>query len=394
MVAVEEGKEIEPIVREDLEAPVDVVDLFEIDQEPEQAIAKPVRLGCEPPMKDRTDIKARLEAGPARHAALSRAAGAARGVTQMRDDSPLTVQGRFTPPSSSATARPACSASSWKPEPKCAPQYQTLRTPCSRHSDFWAAIARVEQRMIIRNGLKHALLTRRARRVQGHEDVGLRRQALQPVHPVGDADALRRAGLAADIVPTRPHCAAARHQALVRMKDREIAAVAERAKQRALFPARLVDKGERLVGMAGEHDLIEPVAAPAAVNDDRSRSVTLDPDGARSVTDGARQRKAHAPHIFRGAPADGAPDRAPAELQEAVIVMETDESRRGKGHDLGRRGRPDRARHRKDMMVAKSLAVAARSQILAEAQMVLVDAAGVAGRTAVESRQGIPQNRG
>ena len=171
------------------------------------------------------------------------------------------------------------------------------------------------------------------------------------------------------------------------MKDREIAAVAERAEQRALLFARLADKGERLVGMAGEHNVVEPVAAPAAVNDGRPQMIALDPDGARSVTDGARERKAHAAHIFHGAAADGAPDRAPAELQEAVIVVETDESRRGKGHDLGGRRRPDRARHRKDMMVTERLAVAARRQILTEAQMVLVDAAGVAGRAAIESRK-------
>jgi hypothetical protein len=46
VIAVEEGKEIEPIVREHLEASVEVVKLIEIDQEPEQAVAKPVRLGC------------------------------------------------------------------------------------------------------------------------------------------------------------------------------------------------------------------------------------------------------------------------------------------------------------------------------------------------------------
>ena len=47
-------------------------------------------------------------------------------------------------------------------------------------------------------------------------------------------------------------------------------------------------------------------------------------------------------------------------------------------------------------MVAESLAVTARRQIFAQAQVVLVDAAGVAGRAAVNRARSasMPQNRG
>ena len=59
----------------------------------------------------------------------------------MRALSPATCHGRRTPPSCSATARPDCSPSSWKPAPKCAPQNQVRCRPCSDQSSLCAAAA-------------------------------------------------------------------------------------------------------------------------------------------------------------------------------------------------------------------------------------------------------------
>src|ERR1700761_6740496 len=63
------------------------------------------------------------------------------GMTAIRPNSSATRQGRRTPPSCSATARPACNPSSWKPAPKYAPQNQVWRPPWSDQS--WRCAASV-----------------------------------------------------------------------------------------------------------------------------------------------------------------------------------------------------------------------------------------------------------
>ena len=76
------------------------------------------------------------------HAASVIRPGAGSGAwTWMRPLSLATDHGRRTPPSCSATARPACRPSSWKPEPNQAPANQTLRRPCNDQSSDWAATA-------------------------------------------------------------------------------------------------------------------------------------------------------------------------------------------------------------------------------------------------------------
>jgi hypothetical protein len=60
VIAVEQGKEILPVVREDFQPPVEAGKFVEIDQKPEQAVSKPVRLGREPAMEDRADIETGL----------------------------------------------------------------------------------------------------------------------------------------------------------------------------------------------------------------------------------------------------------------------------------------------------------------------------------------------
>jgi hypothetical protein len=113
----------------------------------------------------------------------------------------------------------------------------------------------------------------------------------------------------------------------------------------------------------------------------------LDPHGAGPVTDRTCERKTEAAHIFRAAAADSPPHRPALELEKTVVVVEAYERRRRKGQDFGRRRRPDGAGHRHDVMVAEGVAIAARRQIFAEAQVILVDAACVARRAPVEPRQ-------
>ena len=126
VVAIVEAEEIEPVVGEKAKPPVERVQFIQVDEQPEQPVAESVRRRPEPAMEHRAEIESRGGAHAARSSAGDRGHDAA--VT-MRDDSFATRHGRRTPPSCSATASPACSPSSWKPAPKCAPQNQTPPSP-------------------------------------------------------------------------------------------------------------------------------------------------------------------------------------------------------------------------------------------------------------------------
>ena len=65
------------------------------------------------------------------------------------------------------------------------------------------------------------------------------------------------------------------------MQHRLVAAVAEGAEQRALLARRLGQQRQRLVGVGGDDDVIEDVAAPCALDDDRLAAGPLDARDAR-----------------------------------------------------------------------------------------------------------------
>src|SRR5687767_9990139 len=96
-----EAREVETLEREQLQAPVQLCELVQVQQQHEDAVAQRMAPGLQPGVRDDPGI----EPGSNHYAATS---SSTRSRTWMRPDSPSTVQGRRTPPSCSATARPDC----------------------------------------------------------------------------------------------------------------------------------------------------------------------------------------------------------------------------------------------------------------------------------------------
>ena len=106
--------------------------------------------------------------------------------------------------------------------------------------------------------------------VQGDTEVAVGVEALQVVHVVGDG--AQRLGLAQQVkVPRRARAAAAREQGGVGVQHRLVVLVGDRAEHLALAPGGVAQQRERLVGVGGDHDLVEalgvPPASPAAAVD-------------------------------------------------------------------------------------------------------------------------------
>ena len=89
--------------------------------------------------------------------------------------------------------------------------------------------------------------------------------------------------------------------------------------------------------------------------------------------------------IVAAAANDGLPGRPLPELQQAVIVVEADKCRGWVRQHFGRRSRPDRARHRQQMIVAKGIPILAFYQIIAEADLFVVDEFGIERRLPIEA---------
>ena len=68
-----------------------------------------------------------------------------------------------------------------------------------------------------------------------------------------------------------------------------------------------------------------------------------------------------------------------------MVVVEAQKGLGGEVENVGRRGRPDRARHRQNVLVAKGGAVAASLDVLAERPETRFGAPGVAGRMPIET---------
>ena len=144
------------------------------------------------------------------------------------------------------------------------------------------------------------------------------------------------------------------------MENGLVAAVAERAEQRPLLARRLGEQRQRLVGVGGDHHVVEHVAARRAASTTTTRPpIALDARRARADPDAPGERRARRVDIGAAAADDGAPDRPPGQAQQPVIVVEAQEGGRGIVENLVGRRRPDRARHRHDVMVAERGAVAA-----------------------------------
>ncbi len=171
------------------------------------------------------------------------------------------------------------------------------------------------------------------------------------------------------------------------MEDGEIATVAECAEQRAFRIARIGEGGKRLVGVASHHHMVEPLRAAAHVDHRHTGAVAFDRADTAVAADAIGERLRQALDVGAAAARDGLPCRPVAKLQQAMIFVKADERRGRIGHHLGGRRRPDGARHRQQMVVAEGIAVAALTEIVAEADLFGLETGGIARCLAVEPRQ-------
>jgi hypothetical protein len=116
VVALMQAEDREAAQPEQVQTPVQRRQLVQVDEQLEQPVAEPVAARRQPLMDHRAIVEAADQAAQATRPSIG--AGAGVGPRKMRPDSFATDQGRRTPPSASATARPACRPSSWKPAPK------------------------------------------------------------------------------------------------------------------------------------------------------------------------------------------------------------------------------------------------------------------------------------
>ena len=157
-------------------------------------------------------------------------------------------------------------------------------------------------------------------------------------------DRVRRAVLEQVVVPARPRAPALREQARVGVEHGLVAAVRDRAQQLVLAVAGVGEQRQRLVGMGGEDDLVEPLRLTAGGRDGHAVRMALDRAHRRG------EPQPHAPvardrvDVARRAAGDGAPARPPAEAEHAVVVEELGEEARREAPHLVRVGGPDRGR--------------------------------------------------
>ena len=98
--------------------------------------------------------------------------------------------------------------------------------------------------------------------VERDQVLALGPQPLQVVHPVGDGAAARRPVGEVE-VPARPGGAPPRQQRGVGVEDGLVALVGDRAEDLALGLAGVGEHRQRLVGVGGDHDLVELLALAA-----------------------------------------------------------------------------------------------------------------------------------
>ncbi|MDT4821721.1 hypothetical protein FQZ97_549070 [compost metagenome] len=112
MVGGMKAEQVEPVHREAAQPGVQLRQFVDVDQQVVDPVAQPMPLRPQPLVHDAPDVECRASVR------IHDATVCAPCGRWMRPDSCATRQGRRTPPSASATARPACNPSSWKPAPK------------------------------------------------------------------------------------------------------------------------------------------------------------------------------------------------------------------------------------------------------------------------------------
>ena len=137
------------------------------------------------------------------------------------------------------------------------------------------------------------------------------------------------------------------------MQHRPVGLVADGPQHRALGLARLSQQGQRLVRMAGQHQLVKALGLPAG-SDQHTLLVT---DDALHWTAQALVRNARGDffHILAGATGHRPPLRPVADLDQAVVVAKTDQGGQRELEHLVGRATPDAAQHGQQVPVAKGV---------------------------------------
>jgi hypothetical protein len=134
--------------------------------------------------------------------------------------------------------------------------------------------------------------------------------------------------------------------------------VGETAEQVALACIGVAQQRQRLVGVAGQHHLVEAVPVARRVAHLHAFGQATDGAGRRAEPRAPAQRRHDALDIGSAAAAHRAPVQLRTDREQAVIVEEAHEGLRRKVEHAAERRRPDAGGHRHQVAVAKGIAQA------------------------------------
>ena len=129
--------------------------------------------------------------------------------------------------------------------------------------------------------------------------------------------------------------------------------IGEAAEQVALAGVGIAQQRQRLVGVAGEHHLVEAVPVARRVAHLDAVGSAADGAGRRAEPRALAQRRHDALDIGPAAAAHRAPVQLRADREQAVIVEEAHEGLRRVVEHAAERRRPDAGGHRHQIAVAK-----------------------------------------
>ena len=206
------------------------------------------------------------------------------------------------------------------------------------------------------------------RRIERDDHRRRERQRLQPVDEVADrrpaASPSRIVGR--EVVPRRPRAARARQQRRVGVQHDAVGLVAHAREAAALERRRIGEERARLVAVAGEHDLVEALAATR-------RRVDVDAVAARGgraspASRGGRRaaRAAMRVDVLRAPPATVRHCGRSAIASRPWLWQKRTNDGSGKSRMSAPRRRPDRRGHRQQVPVAERRASSARVEVFAE----------------------------
>ena len=185
----------------------------------------------------------------------------------------------------------------------------------------------------------------RHRRVQRREQRRGARNALQRIHPVGDRRPVLVGTGVGEVHPTRPAGPALRHQPGVGMQHEPVSPKRDPAEYAPFARRGVLEERERRVGMAREHDRIEPFGFLA----DRLDAHPVRPACHRLHRGARAHLRAHVRGHLRNVAPGTALDRPPlmmaGERKQPVIVEKPCQDGGGKVHHPRARRRPDGAAH-------------------------------------------------